>query len=30
MLPQMLFRRFQIQRVRTISDSEIKEHIITD
>ena len=30
MLPQMLFRRFQIQRNRTFSDSEIKEHIITD
>jgi GT2 family glycosyltransferase/tetratricopeptide (TPR) repeat protein len=30
MLPQMLFRRFQIQRSRTFSDSEIKEHIITD
>jgi len=30
MLPQMLFRRFQIQRVRTLPDSEIEEHIITD
>jgi hypothetical protein len=30
MLPQMLFRRFQIQRSRTLPDSEIKEHIITD
>jgi GT2 family glycosyltransferase len=30
MLPQMLFRRLQIQQARTIPDSEIEEHIITD
>lgn len=30
MLPQMLFRRFQIQQGRTLPDAEIKEHIITD
>jgi GT2 family glycosyltransferase len=30
LLPKMLFRRFQIQRTRTMTDSEIEKHIITD
>ena len=30
LLPKMLFRRFQIQRTRTVTDSEIQKHIITD
>jgi GT2 family glycosyltransferase len=30
MLPQMLCRRLQIQRSRTMPDSAVKEHIITD
>jgi len=30
LLPKMLFRRFQIQRSRTMPDSEIEKHIITD
>ena len=30
LLPKMLFHRFQIQRSRTMSDSEIEKHIITD
>ena len=30
LLPKMLFRRFQIQRTRTIPDAEIEKHIITD
>jgi GT2 family glycosyltransferase len=30
LLPKMLFRRFQIQRTRTMADSEVEKHIITD
>ncbi|MBT6718787.1 MAG: glycosyltransferase family 2 protein, partial [Nitrospina sp.] len=30
LLPKMLFRRFKIQRARTMSDLEIEKHIITD
>ena len=30
LLPKMLFRRFQIQRTRIASDSEIQKHIIID
>ncbi|MZH05366.1 MAG: glycosyltransferase [Nitrospinae bacterium] len=30
LLPKMLFRRFQIQRTRTVPDTEIEKHIITD
>ena len=30
LLPKMIYRRFQIQRTRTIADSEIETHIITD
>jgi hypothetical protein len=30
LLPKMLFRRFQIQRTRTVTDSEIEKLIITD
>ncbi|MEK9628644.1 MAG: glycosyltransferase [Nitrospinota bacterium] len=30
LLPKMIFRRFQIQRTRTMSDAEIETHIITD
>jgi hypothetical protein len=30
MLPQMLFRRFQIQKERTVGDKQIAQHIITE